>query len=270
MIDGSSNASPPAGVTTEGMTRADFLKVAGAAGLLVTASGSVITLLSGPAKAQAIGEFGPLFVEPVIYVPRSFAESGKRNREGDVKVRQPSTDIEADCFQGDNAEGETLKFCKPAAGQVGLLPDGRFLYANALEGTENQQFPFGTGDRSFQNDQSRVLKINYKKNTKSEVQEAAKPDGRRRGARVGDNSRRHGHRRPEKQQRRLFLLAPVPPSRRVRPDRRRHDILHGGWRLRDPGPEGLPVLRLQAGQMGPDQGHELRQVVSGGRPPRQR
>lgn len=51
------------------------------------------------------------------------------------------------------------------------------MYANALEGSENQQFPFGTGDRSFQNDQSRVLTIDYKNNKKSKFKRPKFPTG---------------------------------------------------------------------------------------------
>ena len=50
--------------------------------------------------------------------------------------------------------------CKPTAGSIALLPDGRMVYFNALEGTENVEFNIVKefGDVSV-NDQTRVLKL---------------------------------------------------------------------------------------------------------------
>lgn len=64
----------------------------------------------------------------------------------------------------DNGKCETnedgvLK-CKPAAGSVALLNDGRLLYFNALEGTENVEFSiFFEAGHAIVNDQTRVLSL---------------------------------------------------------------------------------------------------------------
>jgi hypothetical protein len=171
MADRSRDEASSGGANFGGMSRAAFLKVAGATGVVVTASGGVITLLNSPVKAQAIGEFGPLFVEPIIYVPSEFARNGK------TRVNRPSTDIEDDCIERENKEGQTFSFCKPAAGQNGLLPDGRFLYMNALEGTEDNERIAFDADTFIQNDQSRVLKINYTNNKKSQWLRPKRPTG---------------------------------------------------------------------------------------------
>ncbi len=50
--------------------------------------------------------------------------------------------------------------CKPAAGSIALLNDGRILYFNALEGTEDVEFSiFFEAGSVVTNDQSRVMKL---------------------------------------------------------------------------------------------------------------
>lgn len=171
MVDRSRDEGLRSKAGLDGVSRAEFLKVAGAAGVLVTASGGMVTLLNSPAGAQTIGKFGPLFVEPVIYVTRPFAKRGEENG----RVERPSVDIESDCVTRKNGRGRTFSFCKPAAGQNGLLPDGRFLYANALEGTENNQAIVFDADKFIQNDQSRVLRINYEDNRRSQFRRPLNP-----------------------------------------------------------------------------------------------
>lgn len=144
MLDHSSGDSPPEGITLEGITRGEFLKLAGAAGLLVTASGSVIAVLGDTAQAAEGGSFSNPFVEPVIYFP------------GGGKV---TTDEK--CLPDPNppATGQDIQ-CKPTAGSIAVLPDGRFLYWNALEGTENSElFVSDHGDQEVWSDQSRVLTL---------------------------------------------------------------------------------------------------------------
>jgi hypothetical protein len=51
--------------------------------------------------------------------------------------------------------------CKPTAGSVALLGDGRILYFNALEGPENVEYSALLEiDSSIVNDQIRVLQLN--------------------------------------------------------------------------------------------------------------
>lgn len=123
------------GLTLGGLSREEFLKLSGAAGLLVAGSGGVAAVIGDQAGAQAAGggSFSPPFAEPTI--------AGRRTSEKCIKI-----------------EGRWV--CKPAAGSVALLPDGRLVYFNALEGTENIETSILTEiDDAFVNDQTRVLTL---------------------------------------------------------------------------------------------------------------
>jgi hypothetical protein len=88
----------------------------------------------GACTAQTCGSFAAPFVEPTI-------------------AGQPTADK---CIA--DAAGELV--CKPAAGTMAMLADGRILYWDALEGTERVQFSvvLEFGDQAA-NDQSRVLTL---------------------------------------------------------------------------------------------------------------
>ncbi|MDV3504174.1 galactose oxidase-like domain-containing protein [Marinobacter sp. M-5] len=85
-----------------------------------------------------MGAFSEPFAEPTIIV------------DGEV--------VETDEKCVETADG--LAECKPAAGTMALLADGRLLYLNALEGTENVELSIVAefGEVSV-NDQSRVLSL---------------------------------------------------------------------------------------------------------------
>ncbi len=85
-----------------------------------------------------IGAFSDPFAEPTIIVDGETVETDEK------------------CVT--NAEG--LQECKPSAGTVALLNDGRILYLNALEGTENVELSIVAefGEVSV-NDQTRVLSL---------------------------------------------------------------------------------------------------------------
>lgn len=85
-----------------------------------------------------VGAFSEPFAEPTIIV------------DGEV--------VETDEKCVETADG--LAECKPAAGTIALLADGRLLYLNALEGTENVELSIVAefGEVSV-NDQSRVLSL---------------------------------------------------------------------------------------------------------------
>ncbi|MGH7287978.1 MAG: galactose oxidase, partial [Myxococcota bacterium] len=89
---------------------------------------------SGGCTPQTCGSFGAPFVEPTL-------------------VGVPTSEK---CLP--DAEGELV--CKPTAGTLALLQDGRALYWDALEGTERVQFSviIEFGDKAA-NDQSRVLTL---------------------------------------------------------------------------------------------------------------
>lgn len=83
---------------------------------------------------ERLGAFGEPFVEPEI--------------EG--------TKTDAKCI----SDPQGYKRCKPAAGTLNVLPDGRVMYWDALEGTENNRFSIvAEGGTTFTNDQVRVLDL---------------------------------------------------------------------------------------------------------------
>ena len=84
--------------------------------------------------SERLGAFGEPFAEPEI--------------EG--------TKTDAKCI----ADQDGYKHCKPAAGTLNVLPDGRVMYWDALEGTENNRFSIvAEGGTTFTNDQTRVLDL---------------------------------------------------------------------------------------------------------------
>ena len=108
-----------------------------------------------------VGTFSPPFAEPTIVVDGKEVATDQR------------------CLT--DAEG-TLR-CKPAAGTVAVLGDGRFVYLNALEGTENVELSIVAefGEVSV-NDQSRVLTLDANDQPSwvkpSPIDGGANPDGR--------------------------------------------------------------------------------------------
>ncbi|MEQ9545730.1 MAG: DUF1929 domain-containing protein [Marinobacter sp.] len=107
-----------------------------------------------------VGAFSEPFAEPTIIVDGETVETDEK------------------CVT--NAEG--LQECKPAAGTMALLEDGRLLYLNALEGTENVELSIVAefGEVSV-NDQSRVLSLGEDDEPQwlkpSPLRAGANPDG---------------------------------------------------------------------------------------------
>lgn len=94
------------------------------------------------------GEFSEPFVEPVVY---------RRDAETDLDPNAEGTPSAEKCLYDPETDRQR---CKPAAGTISLLPNGKFLYFNALEGTED----FDNGilvdfGQDAINDQTRVLSI---------------------------------------------------------------------------------------------------------------
>ncbi len=77
------------------------------------------------------------------------------------------------------ADQNGFKVCKPAAGTLNILPDGRIFYWNALEGTENNQFSIvSEGGTTFTNDATRVLDLANRDWLRPEpLRGGANPDG---------------------------------------------------------------------------------------------
>lgn len=119
------------------------------AGVGMLAAGALV-----PAAAETHGEVGRFsepFTEPVIY-DFQYDEDGNK-----VQATEP-TETEDRCT---TAQDSDRLICKPAAGSLALLPDGRIIYWSALEATENIDLntvaEFGL---VAENDQSRVLTLN--------------------------------------------------------------------------------------------------------------
>ncbi len=120
---------------------------------------------SNPTTTSMPAQQGGVFSEP-------FAEPT-------ISVNGEEIATEQRCIE--DASG-TLR-CKPAAGTVAVLGDGRFVYLNALEGTENVELSIVAefGEVSV-NDQSRVLTLDDSDTPSwvkpSPVDGGANPDGR--------------------------------------------------------------------------------------------
>jgi hypothetical protein len=131
------------------------------AGLLGTLLGSSDdSTATTESSAADKGTFSEPFAEPTIIVD--------------------GTEIQTDEKCITRADG--MDECKPAAGTMALLKDGRLLYLNALEGTENVELSIVAefGEVSV-NDQTRVLSLDENDNPTwlkpSPLDAGANPDG---------------------------------------------------------------------------------------------
>ena len=111
-------------------------------------------------SSGTFGSFGEAFSEPTIMVDGEEVTT-------DQKCIEDSTGFIR---------------CKPASGTIGILGDGRFVYLNALEGTESVELSIVAefGEVSV-NDQSRVLELDENDNPTwtrpSPVDAGANPEG---------------------------------------------------------------------------------------------
>ncbi|MFT5636905.1 MAG: hypothetical protein ACI89T_002374, partial [Cognaticolwellia sp.] len=117
------------------------------------------------------GAFTLPFEEPLI--------TGEFSDQDNTNIANPINNYPDNGKCEENADG-VLK-CKPAAGSVALLKDGRILYFNALEGTENVEYSalLEIGS-ALVNDQTRVLSLERGKASwiaPSPVDAGANPDG---------------------------------------------------------------------------------------------
>ncbi|WP_354701542.1 hypothetical protein DSM112329_01861 [Paraconexibacter sp. AEG42_29] len=86
------------------------------------------------------GEFGLPFAEPTV--------NGQTTAAKCVKAATPNG----------GAKGPVAQVCKPAAGTLVNLPNGKVLFWDALEGTENNTFSIvAEGGATFTNDSARLL-----------------------------------------------------------------------------------------------------------------
>jgi hypothetical protein len=139
---------------------------------LIGAKYNPVSTDKGVASAAQKGSFTKPFAEPFVY-ERSAADDAN----GDLKGIRTDNKCE-----GVGANGKLR--CKPAAGTISLLPNGDFLYFNALEGTEDFEFSIlvDFGQKAI-NDQTRVMQIPRDANAATlwtrpvEVDSGANPDG---------------------------------------------------------------------------------------------
>ena len=145
------------------------------AGLLDDLIGAKLNPIStdkGAAPADQKGSFSAPFAEPFVY---------ERSVENDNNPNLQGFRTDNKC-EGIGANGKLR--CKPAAGTISLLPNGDFLYFNALEGTEDFEFSIlvDFGQKAI-NDQTRVMQIPTDANKASlwtrptDVDSGANPDG---------------------------------------------------------------------------------------------
>ncbi|MBW0148560.1 galactose oxidase-like domain-containing protein [Marinobacter arenosus] len=137
---------------------------AGLLGGLLDGSADDTTTQTGEPTFQASydgkGTFSEPFAEPTIIVDGEAVRTDEK------------------CITRDDGLDE----CKPAAGTMALLKDGRLLYLNALEGTENVELSIVAefGEVSV-NDQTRVLSLDENDNPSwlkpSPLDAGANPDG---------------------------------------------------------------------------------------------
>lgn len=128
------------------------------------AAAAALLLVVSNASAQPdptqIGSFSEPFAEPTIVVDGKEVATDKK------------------CLT--NADGDRI--CKPAAGTLSVLGDGRFVYFNALEGTENVELSIvAEYGRVSINDQTRLLTLDGDGNPAwekpSPLRAGANPDG---------------------------------------------------------------------------------------------
>eukprot|EP01030_Chromulinospumella_sphaerica_P009115 gene9115-8926_t len=153
----------------------DTLEAAYLAGLLddlIGAKFNPISTEKGVAAEGQKGSFSSPFEEPFVY-----------ERSGDNDNNPDATPIPAPEKCMGIGENGKLR-CKPAAGTISLLPNGDFLYFNALEGTEDFEFSIlvDFGQKAI-NDQTRRMIIPKDATSATnwirplEVDSGANPDG---------------------------------------------------------------------------------------------
>lgn len=140
------------------------------------------TIVPQPGEANAPAEEQPnIDIEPTPTFKANYSPKGSFSEP----FAEPTIVVDGEIVETDGKCVETadgLAECKPAAGTVALLNDGRILYLNALEGTENVELSIVAefGEVSV-NDQSRVLSLSQNDEPSwlkpSPLRAGANPDG---------------------------------------------------------------------------------------------
>src|SRR5437764_10855090 len=128
--------------------------VAGLAGLGLAIGIPVTAAASGSSpEPGSAGAFSNPFVEPTITLM-----NGNEVTTAQKCLQDPSV-----TNAGDPTYDGPIYDCKPAGVSVNVLPNGKIMYFDGLEGTENIKYSIVTeyGNNSV-NDQSRVLDLHGK------------------------------------------------------------------------------------------------------------
>ena len=122
------------------------MRVVAVLACLAVAAGTVPGAAAAPVKSAEMGVFSKAFTEPTI--------NGKRTNE----ICVPH-DHAPDAHPPD-AHGHKEFDCKPGATTMSILPSGKVLYFNGLEGTDDVNFGItGEFGQASANDQTRVLDL---------------------------------------------------------------------------------------------------------------
>lgn len=134
---------------------------------VLAATGSVLVLAALPAAVSAgllDGLLGDSSAQSTTQDSNTTPQTDQ-NAKGyfSLPFEEPTIVVDGQVIQTDDkciTRGDGMDECKPAAGTMALLKDGRLLYLNALEGTENVELSIVAefGEVSV-NDQTRVLSL---------------------------------------------------------------------------------------------------------------
>jgi len=123
---------------------------------VLAATGSVLVLAALPAAVSAgllDGLLGDSSAQSTTQDSNTTPQTDQ-NAKGyfSLPFEEPTIVVDGQVIQTDDkciTRGDGMDECKPAAGTMALLKDGRLLYLNALEGTENVELSivaeFGDG-----------------------------------------------------------------------------------------------------------------------------
>lgn len=152
---------------------------------LSTVTGSLLLVAAGSTPAYA-GLLGVLSDDSTAQTEETTTHSGDSVKGTfSAPFAEPTIIVDGEAVETNEkciTRADGMDECKPAAGTIALLKDGRLLYLNALEGTENVELSIVAefGEVSV-NDQTRVLSLDENDNPTwlkpSPLDAGANPDG---------------------------------------------------------------------------------------------
>lgn len=148
---------------------------------LSSITGSILLLASGLASAQS-----DRLADPATQLTKpTFKENHTVTGHFSEPFAEPTIIVDGETITTDEkciTREDGMDECKPAAGTMALLKDGRIIYLNALEGTENVEISIvGEFGEVSVNDQTRVLSLDENDKPSwlkpSPLRAGANPDG---------------------------------------------------------------------------------------------